>query len=101
MVWEPGAECGVRYVLPPLQAPGGVQLVEAVTHPCEPPAGGSQGARSPYPCHVAFQSRVCEGGGASCLMFGLSQEAGWGRDPGPQGQRYKGLSYSYSLETVL
>ena len=61
MVWEPGAECGVRYILPPLQAPGGVQLVEAVTHPCEPPAGGSQGGtpaspscRCPRdPCFVA------------------------------------------------
>ena len=38
--------------------------------------------------------------GASCLMFGLGQETRWGRDPGPQGQRCKGLSDSYSLGTV-
>ena len=34
--------------------------------------------------------------GASCLMFGLGQETRWGRDPGPQGQRCKGLNVEVS-----
>ena len=38
--------------------------------------------------------------GASCLTFGLSRETRWARDPGPQSQRCKGLSNSYSLGTV-
>ena len=41
-----------------------------------------------------------EGRHDACLTFGLSRETRWGRDPGPQGQRCKGLSNSYSLGTV-
>lgn len=48
-VWEPGAECGGSLCPSSPPGPGGVQLVEAVAHLCEPPAGGSQGSMEPIP----------------------------------------------------
>ena len=99
-IWEPGAECGVRCVLCPLQAPDGAQLVEAVARRREPPAGRSRGPEPMTPATSPFSPGSAREEGASCLLLSRGQETGSGRDPGPRGQRCKGPNASYSPGTV-